>query len=249
MAVPRFSFKAGRALIQDGTRTVLDTAAKSFNAVPGAVITINPFTLSYPDFNNKSYRYLWGRGTIPGDAFNRAYEICRSLAKVNQEETTLPNIDLGALPLGTDFLETRVNLTRTITPAASWGSISPSEPGLYAWPSEIIQGQWMQLIGNSMLAERGDNWARLFEIVIVSQLDGAGKVIAKRAVLRRRQTVGALGFETGQIEAKANVASSASSPQLREGDGNHCSFVNSYNYASTYTGVLEITPCSYRSGP
>jgi len=237
MATPRFSFKAGRVLMQDGSRTVLDTAAKSFNAVPGAVITIDPFTLSFPDFNSKGYRYLYGRQ--PGiEPFNYTYEICRTLARVNPEETTLPNVDLGALPAGTDFLESRIKLTRTLSPAKTWGSISPSQAGLYDWPSEIIPGQWMQLLGNSMIAERGDNWARLFEIVI----------IAGRAVLRRRQTVGTLGFETGQIEAKENSHSANASDSLRESNGGHCSFVNSNNYASTYAGVLEITPCSYRSG-
>jgi len=232
-----FSFKSGRVLMKDGSRTVLDTDAKSFNAVPSGTITLTSFVLSFPDFNNKSYQYLWGRASIPGDPFDRAYEICRSLAKVNPEETTLPNIDLGVLPPGTDFLETRINFTRTTSPPSTWGSITPSQPGLYVWPSEIIQGQWMQLIGNSMIVERGDNWARSADIIISGG----------HAILRRKQTVGNLGFVTGQVEAKENIASSFSSPVLREGDGNHCSFGNTNNYATAYTGTIEITPCSYNN--
>lgn len=233
-----FSFKAGRVYIHDGARPVLDTAAKSFNAVPSAVITIDPFTLEYPDFSSKGYSYLYGRATIPNDPLDRAIEICRSLAHVGPEETTLPNVDLGALPAGTDYLETRINLTRTVSPPATWGSINPAAPGAYDWPSEVIAGHWMQLLGNSMIAERGDNWARSFDIVISSG----------RAVLRRRQSVGQFGFETGQIQALSDVADRTQNPRLRVGDSNHCSLVNTNNYASTYVGSIEITPCSYRSG-
>ncbi|HTN63519.1 MAG TPA: hypothetical protein VL147_18520 [Devosia sp.] len=235
---PKFSFKAGRVVVADDARTVLDTAAKSFNAVPTAVITINPFTLAFPDFANKGYTYLWGRGSIPNDAQDRAYEVCRTLAHVHPQETVLPNVDLGAVPAGTDYLETRINLTRTLSPPNSWGSINPVVAGLKPWPSEIVNGQWMSLLGNSAVAERDDNWARAFDIVI----------IAGRAVLRRRQSVGAGGFDTGQLEAKADIANEVAPPSLQEGNGGHCSFVNSYNYASTYSGVIEITPCSYRSG-
>jgi len=238
MATPKFSFKAGRVLMQDGTRTVLDTAAKSFNAVPGAVITIDPFTLSFPDFASKGYRYLYGSQRYNGG--NTRDEECRTLGTVNPEERTLPNIDLGALPAGTDFLETRIKLTRTLSPPKMWWSGYPANAGLYDWPSEIIAGQWMPLLGNSMIAERGDNWARLFEIVIASG----------RAVLRRRQTVGTLGFTSCQIQHQWIQGDPDVNPRkLREGDPYACSNVNTTNYASTYTGVLEITPCSYRSGP
>lgn len=224
----KFSMKADRVTIQDGSRTVFDTAAKTFNAVPTGKLVLSGFTLTFPDFNSKGYRYLYGRGNYPTP--QGQVEVCATLAQINPQEMALPDIDLGALPAGTDWLEIRINLTWTSPPPAMWRALGEN----VAWPTNIVPGQWMQLVGNSLVIEHVDNLARMFWIDIV----------AGRAVLRRKQSVGEGGFVTDQIESKARGLASFDNSDYEATDSQHCSFVNNYSYPSSYTGTIEITPCN-----
>lgn len=170
----------GHLVAEHNGRKAIDTRTPMLNLVPAATITKTGFSISWPD--------LW-KGTLYHqyrDNQTQGFDIqgCSTwIGLVGQEwgpnepaPNTLPDIDLGSVPAGTDYLEVWVYLSRTVAPA----NIADL-PILSAFPED----QWVKLDGHSCVIEEFGGVARQFEFVI----DGT------TVKLRRLQSV----TETGGI--------------------------------------------------
>lgn len=212
------------------------------------------------DPRNKPYRTIFQQG-----------DTCQTVVMIRPEERTLPNIVLGSLPAGANYIDVRVQLSRTVSPSTYLDDPVPA----------LIPNAQVFLPGGSCIVEATPIWRRLFEIVI------SGSQI----ILRRRQSVSEIpvafpnsegwrryagiyrnnngdrqegssntwsgwgnnastGHQAGHpaalIQSKPfgyNPGHSAPSNQAKaRGRGNACSMSHNHNYASTYSGQIIIRP-------
>lgn len=261
-----FEFSSNRIYAERAGRVILDTDKPMLNLVPDAKITLDPYSISFPDFWKGSIYYQW-RSTAGGfDSF-----ACQTWVGLVEQEWgpsapspyTLTDIPVGTVPSGTNYLEIWVNLTRTVSP----GNILD-----LPLSSSFPENRRVKLDGLSCVLEEFGGVARQFEFVL------SGTSVS----LRRRQSVnknggivqppvsrvnpsGGLGnvtyFYPG-TNAPVDAAKFATHGQLidqkgpsggdthrpagkEQGSANNtpCSMnMSGISYASTWTGTIEITP-------
>lgn len=190
-----FEISGGRFLVEQAGRVALDSDAPMMNLVPDSAISLVGYDISWPDFWS-GVIFGQGRQTVtfpPGDYF-----ACNTWVGIVEQEWgptrpsphNLPDIVLGAVPTGTNYLEVWVNLTRTVVPAKIFDlTLSGVFP----------ESSWVKLEGGSALVEELMGVARLFEIVIVGT----------NAVLRRYQSVNSIGGSISIPATRANPGATA----------------------------------------
>lgn len=241
MATNFFKTTPDRIQVIKGGVPIFDTNAKTFNRVTSEEVILTGQTITFPNFVNNTYGYFYLNGVGGGDA-------CTTIGCIPPQEwsnaepspRTLADIVLGSLPIGTDYIEVIVNLARTTTPLAVFGTVT--------WPIDIIENLDIALKGGSCLVESQLGLQRLFDIVIVNTVV-SGVITACDAVLRRKMSVTAQGihaflpgFATHQIDFRQGGGQFAGNT-VQFGAGNACSIANTRNYQSVYTGTIRITPC------
>lgn len=228
--------------------TKFTTAAKKFNRVPLGKITLGsvgtPYNVQFDNFLNPTYNYYYN-GAISNFPLSGTREECLSEGKISAQEWgpsiapysyvapfILSDIDIGAAPALTDYLDVQATMSRITTP-----------PLIYnhdVWPIEFIEGQQMNLTDAALTVEKAAGMARMlwFEIV------------GGRILLRRRQSVDSVGYPTHLIQNKVNNPSLAQLGPSHAG-GTGCSItmttdVNgaySADFTSVYACQFIVTPC------
>jgi hypothetical protein len=163
----------GTILIEKDGRVAFANSRPLMNLVPSAAITLNGYSISFPDLWKGTIYHQVRQPSIPSDQFG-----CSTWIGLVEQEwgpdqpapNTLPDITLGTVPAGTDYLDVRINLTRTVVPANIF------DLGIR---SQIPEGHWVKLEGGSCMIEGWSALRRLFEI----RLSGTS------VILRRRQSV------------------------------------------------------------
>lgn len=265
-----FDKTTGRFLVVEDGRTALDTDAVMTALIPDASFTLSGYDISFPDFWSGIIYHQTRQGP---DAFGNSRFGCSTWVGIVHQEWgpgeasphNLPDIVLGTVPTGTDYLDCWVNLTRTVNPANIFD---------LQLAGNFPQGQWVKLEGGSCQIEIGAGVSRLFEIVLSgtnvllrryqSTSEGGN---ASPPVLRNTPGA-ALGNEVfyfpgtnapvqassparyalyGQkIDEKTSIPSPTHRPSGYEaGSASNvpCSTSKSgISYASTWTGTIRVTP-------
>lgn len=234
----------GHLVMESDTGHVLwSSALRPVNLLPDEfAIVLEDFEIEFPEFE-KRFWYGYGRAG-PGNSVDG----CVSLLSLRPGDYDLPDIDLGALPEGVNYLDVRVNLTRTVSPVGL---------GTVTMQSEVPAGKTVFLPGGSCNIERFAYYRRVFHIVIE---DG-------HAVLKRRQSVNKLyrpfvplvttnytanGFSTGGGDLANHAPVFAvmeqksggnATNERRRGGNNQCRMdVENFNTRSVYKGTVTIRP-------
>lgn len=190
-----FSVEGGVLRITDGERETFNSALPQLNLIPDAAITLTDYSITFPDLWKGTFYWQRRRtvgGGIPGFPTTDEFACATYAALVGQEwgpdkaaPHNLPDITLGTVPEGTDYLDVMVNLTRTVDPALRL---------MVSIESFFPQGEWVKLEGGSCNIEGVHPLERLFEII----LEGTN------VILRRRQSVS----ENGDYRRQAGLANS-----------------------------------------
>ena len=254
----------GHIVAEHNGRLAIDTRAPMLNLVPAAAINLSGYSISFPDLWKGTIYHQYRNTEFFGDVFG-----CSTwIGLVGQEwgpefgaPHNLPDITLGTVPAGTDYLEIWVNLTRTVNPANMVD---------LALAGNFPEGQWVKLDGHSCVIEEFLGVARQFEFVLDSTT----------VKLRRRQSVTDAGNtsppclrQTGsaslgnkvfffagtnapqsgsyaaygqKLDEKASLNAPSHRPAGYEaGSSNNVPCSTSHagvSYASTWTGSIKITP-------
>lgn len=194
-----FEYTADGHVIADyNGRKALDTRAPMIALVPAGTLTLTGYSITFPDFW-KGTIYMQTRQDviIGGVKVNEDHGCSTWVGLVEQEwgpaepsPRTLPDITLGSVPAGTDYLEIWVNLTRTVTPAKLLD---------LTLASHFPEGEWVKLDGTSCVIEELMGVARQFEFV----LDGTS------VKLRRYQSVNKDGGTVSPKVTRANGGAAA----------------------------------------
>lgn len=259
----KFTMKAGALQLLVGAIKRFDILLKTFGlATPAQIIkgTVSiPFTFAYPDPVHDT-AYYWAGGFpdathVSENAVLLATLVSGDWNKDAPSPNTLPDILLGTVPPGTDFLDVQVDLTRTTNPSNIFGD--PIKP--YILGSGKVINAW----GGSCFLERCYPLTRGFEIVLVPNVN---PLLAGSVYLRRFQSI-----------AKPNISWSGSNNPADSGvytwgsqkgvpvslidyiafytrlDPSHV-FINqrggpsgittadTTDYTSVYSGIITITP-------
>lgn len=149
-------------VIEDG-RVALDTAAPMTGLIPDAAFTLSGYAISFPDFWSG---IIYHQTRVGPDMFGNYTHGCSTWIGIVHQEWgpgeasphNLPDIVLGTVPAGTDYIDCWVNLTRTLNPANIFD---------LQLSSNFPQGQWVKLEGGSCYIEQFGGVSRLFEIVLI----------------------------------------------------------------------------------
>lgn len=150
----------GHIVAEHNGRTAFDTRVPMLNLVPAGAIALSGYAISWPDLWSGTY-YAQSRQTSGISEFHG----CTTwIALVEQEwgpaepaPNNLPDIVLGSVPAGTDYLEIWVRLTRTQVPAKMLD---------LSLASNFPEGAWVKLDGYSCVVEELMGVARQFEFVL-----------------------------------------------------------------------------------
>jgi len=241
---------AGDILVAAGGVVKFSAAKPQFRRVPQGEIDLgsagSPYSITFPSFVNQTAvngsNYFYATFSF----FPDTAEQCTTTGRLVQQEWgptaaspfTLPDIDVGAAPAGCDYLDVQVNLTRTTAPsipsAAGAFPVVAGKPIFesYPWPIEIIESQWLDLQDAAIVLERINGMARMLWFEIVSG----------RVLLRRKQSVASIGFETHLIDSRVNNPSNGSLTAAHA-NGSGCITTNLLDSTSVYSGQIKITPC------
>jgi hypothetical protein len=191
-----FEWIGGHIVAEFGGRTAINTNVPMLNLVPGAAITLTAYAISWPDFWKGA---IFEQTRVGPNIFGNYDFGCSTWASpVEQEwgpvgvgaglfDYDLPDIAIGSVPSGTDYLEIWVYLTRTVIPAKILDiTLASSFPA----------GQWVKLDGHSCVVEEFGGVSRQFEFVL------SGTNVS----LRRTQSVNAVGGLLPYHKTRANPA-------------------------------------------
>lgn len=238
-----FSVENGHIVAVENGRVALTTEAPMMNLIPDAAINLTDFEIEFPNF-------WFGVGYYQNTTTVGSQELegCTTFtALVEQEwgpglEYDIPNIVLGTVPVGTDYLDVRINLERIVTPFPILN---------VSFVTAIPENVWVKLEGGSCIPEKQSGIARLFEIVL----------IGTDIVLRRYQSVQSGGSFTrlnpssgGPGERSYFYAGTGApnSGTLRSIFGtviqNKSGYVQSYRPPGKQSGLPNNNPCSLSSG-
>lgn len=244
MSAP-FTTRGGDIVVTSGGVEKFSTAKKQFNRVPLAGVALTGTTITFPNFIGATYtyRYWTNLGSPPF-----ATERCLTTGKFPAQEWgpaglgfaapyLLDDIPIGAMPDGINFVDVQVNLTRTTTPHSTdaFGNVnSKAFWGIYDWPLEFAEGEWLPLTDASMVVEKQAGFARMFWFEVI---DGV-------LYLRRKQSIGASGLtDTHGLDFKSTSPPTGNLSSAHV-NGSGCSGTNPSDFASVFTGDIKIVPCS-----
>lgn len=237
----------GAVFVEDtGGRLVWSTERAPVNLLPESDwIVLTGYSISFPDFT-KGFYYQYHRAVTapPILPSGQDLDFCRTIATIAPSETTLADLNIGTVPAGCNYIDVRVNLTRTKNPDNYLGLPVPS----------LLPSQEVPLPGGSALVERCGAWRRMFDV----RLSGTS------VLLRRRQS--SISVPSNQLPSftsnyTANAWSAGGSTnaspaaliqvkggfnatnERRRGGSDACSTSTSgVNFSSTYTGTITIRP-------
>lgn len=224
---------------------VWSTERAPVNLLPeSAWITLSGYAISFPDFA-KGGGYGYVRYIDP---FGFESDGCiTGLTLLPQSWDSGPTT-IGTVPTGCNYIDVRVNLTRTKSPPNILGvPVSNSLPNA----ETVLAGGWC-------LVESEFSWSRTFEIY----LSGTNVLLRRKQSVRTAQagenptwttnfnvngwshfggTGAANGALVGQIDEKSGALGGGGS---RRRDGaNACSMNTSgFDFSSVYTGTITIRP-------
>lgn len=158
-----FEVEDGHIAADEGGRKSLDTRAPMHILVPDAKIVLTGYSISFPDLW-RGVVYYQGAQAFPGPPA-QTYHNCHTwVGLVGQEwgptesaPNNLPDLAVGTVPDGTNFLEIWVKLSRTVNPANMLD---------LALAGNFPEGLWVKLDGYSCTVEEFSGVARLFEFVL-----------------------------------------------------------------------------------
>lgn len=157
-----FDITTGDFVVDEGGRTALSTSKPLTGLIPNAAFTLPGYSISFPNFWSGIIYHQTRDGP---DVFGNSTFGCSTwIGLVAQEwgpaeasPRNLPDIVLGTVPTGTDYIDCWVNLTRTVNPANIFD---------LQLSSNFPQGVWVKLEGGSCYIEQFAGVSRLFEIVL-----------------------------------------------------------------------------------
>lgn len=226
----------------DDGHLIWSSELRPVNLLPDEyAITLTDYEIEFPDF---AKRWWYGHNSWSGPF--SAEDGCTSIMSLRPGDYPLPDINLGPVPTGVNYVDVRVNLTRTVNPA-NIGDISA--------PPELAPGQWVHLPGASCMVEAFASYARMFWFEIVS-----GNLVLKRKQTANRvpgllappqPTWQAGGGDSASVsgpyclmQSKVGTWTSGSPPRALGGsdacriDVNHPDF----STRSVYKGAITIRP-------
>lgn len=222
------------------------------NLLPEADWLTGPLTVAFPDFVKRNAYYVGNPATGTGTfCMSAITAIPGDWGPAGAGVYNLPDIVLGSVPAGVNYLDVRVTLARTKNPSGFMAFSVPSliPAGENYLPGGSCQCEWVSL------------WRRLFEIVLVGQ----------DVVLRRYQSLANNGqsfdwlsgnsdkIDTGAIRSgwtygggsSASIGTAVAirdrkirveSPANKDRATGACSTADNTNYASTFAGSFKIRP-------
>ncbi len=234
-----FDTSSGDIVVTSGGIIKFSTAAKKFNRVPLAEIDLgssgSPYSVTFPNFLSPTYFYEYNTYSDP--IFGSS-EACTSFGVISPQEWgpsaspygftaphILADIDVGAAPAGTDYVDVQCNLQRTTTP--------PTLGGVYVWPIGFLENQWTNLTDGALVVEKFASFARMFWF----------EIVAGRILLRRKQSVGSAQVLTHLLDTKQNAPGTNSLGPTHAG-GSGCANNNTRDYTSVFSGQFTLIPCS-----
>lgn len=221
-----------------GSRVVWSTSRPPLKLLSAPIIS--PITVSYPDVaKGNAYGYNRRTSTI-------VLEACTSWVTMIPSSWDSGLSLVATVPGGANYFEARMSLARTSNPSNYMG-----EPV----PKVFPEGGWVTLNGRGAVIERIGNMVRTFRFERVgngiylrrkqSVFNNNGNPTAPWASGNDPHTPGftwggsPIGWICHTIEEKILASSSNN---RRRGDSGACSLSDPTNYASSWSGVIEITP-------
>ncbi|MBN9333852.1 hypothetical protein [Devosia sp.] len=205
-----------------------------------------PITISFPDFA-KDIAYGFNLFTTPGPPFETTTMYGMSVVKILPQETTLPDIVIGTVPAGINYVDWRVVLNWTKQP--SYTRFGPAF-------SPIRPGYQTDLRGGSGLIEISGVWRRRIHI----GLSGTSIVLSRKQ--STRNTNEQPGWSPGNathypsggprpgwtwgVQQEGVLAhfidKRAGGNNVWRGGSNSASLVDPTDYSSIWTGALLVKP-------
>lgn len=248
MTVARVYPDGGHIVMDDASgHEVWSTRRPPVNLLADSdALVLTGFNIEFPEFE-KRFHYGYWRG--PSGSNPTGLEAAVSILALRPGDYNLPDITVGSVPSGVNYLDVRVNMTRTVNPISM---------GTTAIPTEFAPGKTTFLPGGSCEVEKFLNFSRLFWF----ELSGTN------VVLKRRQSVQQLRppfipqfttdylanrFSTGggdlaQFSPPIAVMQSVGpvlnvdNARRRGGPQAMRTDVENFNTRSVYTGTVTIRP-------
>jgi hypothetical protein len=257
-------FRAGRFKVTKDGRVAFDTDTPAARLVPSETLRLTDYSFEFPDlYKGIIWSLVNSRNSVTGTYSGAASSY---IGLVGQEwgpsapaGYTLPDIVLGVAPPAANYLNIKVKITRTVTPAKMAADLTI--------PEAIPVGKWTRIEGASCPIERYGALRRMIDIVLE---DG-------QIILRRKQSVrdtagtkerisqsvstsngiffyynpGSPGTNAGyspghfaEIGEWLSHRSDGSSPSRMAPGGSNAVETNTAlkSYQSVWTGDIEITP-------
>ena len=255
---------SNRLQIIKGTRTAFDTDAPGVRLYPDGELVITTQPIEFP---NLWSGYIYTTFAVTSPVTGITTRGCTTyLSPVEQEwgpsepsPRNLPDIVLGAVPTGTDYLEVWLNMDHTVEPAPVLGSL----PVI----TMLKKNEEVKLEGGAIQLESYSGIRRMVEFLVVGG----------NAVMRRTQST----FDGGTNISRATppVSSFSANSQyfysgtnapnnsgkfaalgaliekktsktnnLYPNSSQACSMSTSLSYYSKWEGTIRIVPGSYSAG-
>lgn len=176
-----FEAYANRTYVERAGKMTFDTALPSAQLLPPSTVLSGSVNVSFPDplKGNAYIQNLSGPGAQGRSFITLLKQEWSPLLADNPATNArnLPDIVIGSVPAGTDYLDVQVNMSRTTVP----------DNTIFGYPYPMIPpaSEWVGLQnGGSCLIEKLNGFARLFEFVL------SGTTV----LLRRYQSVNTDGI-------------------------------------------------------
>lgn len=236
---------------------VWNTNYPPVNLLPqSAWITLNNYQIAFPDFEK---RFAYGYYRWRNDFIETDYDSCTTLTTLAPREwgpvgqtgqsydINLPQVVLGTVPSGCNYIDVRVSLTRTKAPNNFIGIAVPT----------LISGAETSAQGGSLELEKCGGWRRLLEVVLVGNQVVLRRYQSTRNVPLDQQPPWTTNYLSnawshGGGDGAANAAPAAiiqekaggnATNQRRRGGSDQCSMnTAAHDFSSTYTGTITIRP-------
>lgn len=237
----------GHVHLTEGSRKLWGTDEPPFNLIPDAWTAI-PITLSFPDFaKDVAYGFNLFTTSFP---VSRTDMYGLSLVKMLPAETWLPDITLGSVPAGINYVDWRVIFNWTQRPSRVLERDVTTPVGL---------GKETDLRGGSGLLEISGGYRRMMHVGLSGQT-----IVLSRKQSTRSMTESAdwspgnathyasggprPGWTYGSIREGKFVAfidRRSGGNNVWRGGSSGASLVDPTNYASTWSGTLLVKPGRY----
>lgn len=239
--MPVFNDAENNIFHTEGDRIVWSTTRRPALLLPDQAVTIDPFTVQFPDFA-KSNAYGFTYTSSP-----TTLSACMSMITINPQEWDSGLSLLATIPSECNYFETEITLTRTKTPSSFMGLAIPD-----GWGS-----------GSTHFCDGGALMESTGPIIRIFTIERVGNQV----FLRRKQSVrdggdrfpwnsgnnnesGSGGYREGWTyggDRRGWVATqrdykTGGNIAKRRGESNQCNLSDNTDYESIWTGRLVLTP-------